>query len=94
MNTVLFVIAGTIVEVMLAIVFILTFFYVLNSLEPMVGDKIGTFVPLALVGGVFLAMIVYQRLSRWVIEKYGLEDKMEPLFRLRRKPGKKKNRDQ
>ena len=36
--------------------------------------------PLSLVGGILLAMIAYQKLTKWVITKFNLTDKLDPLF--------------
>jgi hypothetical protein len=48
--------------------------------------------PFAFIAGVLLAMVVYQRLSHWVVEKFDLSDKLDPLFKSRRRR-KKKDQD-
>jgi len=37
-------------------------------------------IPLAIIGGIIISMIIYQRLTAWVIERFGLADKLDPLF--------------
>jgi len=39
----------------------------------------------AIIGGVIISMIVHQNLVRWVIERFKLEDKLEPFFVSRNK---------
>ncbi|HPO03332.1 leader peptide processing enzyme [Treponema zuelzerae] len=79
-NTLLFILGGTVVNVILAILFIGLALYGVSLLVPYFGNSVGTIVPFAFVAGIVLAMFAYQRLTRWVIERFHLSDKMEPLF--------------
>ena len=85
LNTVIFVLVGTIVDLILAFVFILIFLYLVVKVEPLVGDKAYILTPVAFIGGILLAMVLYQRLSVWVIDKFNLHDKLEPFFTRRHK---------
>lgn len=84
MNTILFIAVGTLVNLLLSLSFILLFIVLFALLTPYVGEKAAaSMIPLVLVGGVLLGMITYQKLSRFVVKKYNLEDKMEPLIKRR-----------
>lgn len=85
LNTVLFILGGTVVNLLFAIVSIGLLLLIVGRLTPMLGEKVAALVPFAFVGGVLIAMIAYQKLSKWAIEKYDLADKMSPLFSLGRK---------
>ena len=83
MNTVLFVLAGTIVNLLMALVFIGILLFGVIKLHSVVGQNAVTLVPFAIIGGILLAMIFYQKLSKWVVEHFGLGDKLDPLFTLK-----------
>lgn len=90
LNTVLFIVGGTVVNLILALVSIVTLLFIVSRLNGVLGDKTASLVPFAFVGGVLIAMIAYQKLTRWVIERFNLGDKLSPLFTARHK---KPNRD-
>ncbi len=85
MNTVIFIVAGTIVNLVLALLCIGVLLFVVGRFAGALGDKAASLVPFAFVGGVLIAMIVYQKLTRWVIERFDLSDKLSPLFVLKHK---------
>jgi len=80
MNTILFILIGTIVNVVLVLFFAIGLLFLLGKLEPFLGEAIGTLIPLAFIGGVVLGLLVYQKLSKWIIIRFNLEDKLSPLF--------------
>lgn len=80
MNTVIFILAGTVVNLLLAIVFIGFLLFGVSRLAPALGDNAASLVPFAFIGGILLAMIAYQKLTKWVITKFNLTDKLDPLF--------------
>lgn len=84
LNTVWFILAGTVVNVLLALLFIGILMLGVILLYSAVGQNAITFVPFAIIGGILIAMIVYQKLSRWVVERFGLSDKLDPLFSFKR----------
>jgi len=90
MNTVIFILAGTVVNLLLAIVFIGLLLFGVSRLAPSIGDQAASLVPFAFIGGILLAMVVYQKLTKWVITKFNLTDKLDPLFtsRHRKKPNR------
>ncbi|HKL86759.1 MAG TPA: leader peptide processing enzyme [Treponemataceae bacterium] len=90
MNTVAFILVGTLVNVLLAVLFIGSLMFAISLLVPYMGEQVGSLVPFAFVAGIILAMLVYQKLTRWVIEKYDLNDKLDPLFSSKRKRNKKR----
>ncbi len=89
MNTVLFIIGGTLVNLVLALLCILALLFALSRVSGALGDKTASLVPFAFVGGVLIAMIIYQKLTRWVIERFNLGDKLSPLFAARHKKPKR-----
>jgi uncharacterized protein (DUF2062 family) len=50
-----------------------------------------TVIVVAIICGLLLAMLVYTKLSRWVIARFNLEDQLDPLFQPR--SGKKNKTD-
>lgn len=89
LNSALLMVLGTLVNIVLAIVCIAVLFVLISFLKPFVGESIVNFVPFAIIGGIILAMIIYQRLMTWAMDKFNLGDYMDPLFQIRRKPPKK-----
>ncbi len=90
LNTLLFILGGTLVNLIFAIIGIGGLLLLVGQLTPFLGEKVAGLVPFAFVGGILLAMIAYQKLTRWVIERFNLSDKLSPLFTIRHK---KPNRD-
>ena len=89
-NTLLFMLAGTVVNVVLAIFCIGSLLLLVRWLGQLTGNPIVSLIPFSFIAGFILAMILYQRLTKWVIDRFDLEDKLEPLFTT----GKKKRRKQ
>ncbi|ULQ58973.1 hypothetical protein K7I13_10650 [Brucepastera parasyntrophica] len=92
-NTVLFIVAGTLVNLLFTFAYIALILFILSLLAPQLGPKITTFVPIGVLAGVFLGMITYQKFIKWVIPKFSLQDKMEPVFSAPKKAEKTENRD-
>jgi hypothetical protein len=84
-NTLIFVLAGTLFDVVVALALILLLLFGISKLAPLTGEWIYNLAPVAMIGGLVLAMFFYQKLSKWVIAKFNLEDQLEPLFNLGRK---------
>lgn len=84
LNTVLFILGGTVVNVLLALVSIGVLMLGVILLYSAVGQNAITFVPFAIIGGILIAMIAYQKLSRWVVDHFELADKLDPLFTIKR----------
>ena len=88
-NTIVFIVAGTIVNLLLAILFIVLLMVLIFKVETIWPGRGEPMFPFAFIAGVLLAMVVYQRLSHWVVEKFDLSDKLDPLFKSRRRRKKK-----
>ena len=89
MNTVVFILVGTIVNVLLAVTFIGLLMFGVSLLVPIMGEKVGSLVPFAFIAGIILAMLVYQKLTKWVIDKFDMNDKLDPLFTSKKRRKKK-----
>ncbi|HNY20724.1 MAG TPA: hypothetical protein PKO22_01110 [Treponemataceae bacterium] len=89
LNSALLLVVGTLVNIVLAVACIAVLMVLVSFLKPFVGESIVNFIPFAIIGGVILAMIIYQRLMAWVMDKFKLGDHMDPLFQIRRKPPKR-----
>ncbi len=87
MNTVVFILVGTVVNLVLAVFFIGVLLFVVKGLSGMLPSQTANLVPFAFIGGILIAMIVYQKLTKYVIDKFNMADKLDPLFTL--KQGKK-----
>ncbi len=80
LNTVIFVLAGTIANVLLAFVFIALLLLLVSQFSSVLHERVASLLPFAFIGGIIIAMIVYQRLTKWVVERFNLTDKLDPLF--------------
>ena len=90
-NTVVFIVVGTIVNILLAMFFISLLMVVafkVNAIWPGHGVPM---LPFVFIAGIVLAMLVYQRISHWVVERFGLSDKLDSLIHFKKR--KKKPRD-
>lgn len=84
LNTVIFIIAGTIIDLILVfagVTALITVLYLCRNLIPEAALSVILFA--AVIGGIIIGMILYQRIAIWVVEKFNLEDKLDPIFRQR-----------
>lgn len=91
LNTVVFIVVGTIVNILLAVFFILVLMVVafkVDTIWPGHGEPL---LPFVFIAGILLAMLVYQRLSHWVVERFDLSDKLDQLIHFKKR--RKKPRD-
>lgn len=79
-NTIIFIVAGTVVNFILAIFFIGVLFLLVGQVTPILHEKTANLFPFVVIAGIIISMIVYQRLTQFVVEKFHLEDKLDPLF--------------
>jgi len=79
-NTIVFIIVGTIVSVILTI--LIGGALILLSLLIFKNNQQAFMIAFAvsLIASMFLSMLVYQKLVIWVINKFKLGDKLDPLF--------------
>lgn len=85
LNTFIFIVVGTIVDFILAFIIavaLLTVLYFCRNLIP--PNVISLMVPVAVIVGIIIAMLIYQRLAAWFIGKFNLEDKLSPIFKTKR----------
>jgi hypothetical protein len=86
LNTALFIVVGTLVNLLFAFILIAILLFIVWNLKPLIGEQsMTTVLPIAFFIGLILSMFAYQKLSKWVIIKYQLEDKLDPLFKTRKK---------
>ena len=83
-RTLIFMVIGTVVSLFLTIAIILLALvlgYVIMK------EKIMDILPLVFMFSILLSLFIYQRLTVFVIAKWNLEDKLDPLFKTKkRKP--------
>lgn len=79
-NTIVFIIVGTLVSVILTI--LIGGVLILLSLWLFKENQNAFMIAFAvsLIGSMFLSMLAYQKLVYWVIKKFNLGDKLDPLF--------------
>jgi hypothetical protein len=83
-NSIVFILCGTLVNVLFSIICIVLLVILVAKFQPILGDTISMVLYIvALLGGWFLGMFAYQKLSKWVIAHFKLEDKLDPLFNFR-----------
>ncbi|HOT63681.1 MAG TPA: hypothetical protein PLU93_12535 [Treponemataceae bacterium] len=85
MNTILFVVVSTLVNLLIAFLVIALLLVAVNFIIPAKSGGAPGMMMFAIIGGVIISMIVHQNLVRWVIERFNLEDKLEPFFVSRNK---------
>lgn len=88
-NTIIFILCGTVVNLLLALICIMTLLVAVHWLVVFFGPNLRNMIPLALIGGIIIAMIIYQRLTGWVVDRFHLQDKLTNLFPSRKAPPKK-----
>lgn len=80
-NTIIFIIAGTIVNVIILLALLLIFVIfaakVFGNTNP---QAAGGVLIVGIIVSWLLGMFLYQKLATWVIKKWNLEDKLDPLF--------------
>ena len=80
LNTVIFVIVGTLVNIILAIAFVVILVVLAGFARDFIGPAKSVVLPFIVFLGIFLSMMLYQKLTMWVIKRFNLEDKLDPLF--------------
>ena len=80
LNTLIFVVVGTLVNITLAIAFVIVLLVLASFAKDVIAPVKGMFLPFIVFLGIFISMMLYQKLSMWVIKKFDLEDKLDPLF--------------
>lgn len=88
-STVLFILGGTVVNLLLMITFIsgliAAVYGIFNGLG--VAKDSTLYIPFligAIFGGLVLAFLVYSRIMKYIQKKYDLEKHLEPLFKTKR----------
>lgn len=79
-NTILFIIVGTIVNVIILIALLFAFVALDAVIFKNNDNAAATGLVVSIMATLFLGMLIYQKLATWVIEKWHLEDKLDPLF--------------
>lgn len=79
-NTIIFIIAGTIVNVIILLLLLLLFLVLGAVIFGENANGAAVFIIVGIVASWILGMLIYQKLATWVIQKWHLEDKLDPLF--------------
>lgn len=82
-NTIIFILCATVVNLLLAALFMGGLLLAAMLLQPVLGDKIAAVLPVVFIGGMLAAMFVYQKLTKWVVAKFDLEDKLDPIIKMK-----------
>ena len=82
-NTIFFILFGTIANIIFSFFFIILFIAIgIKVFGPQNSTAV---LGISFWAGMLLGMIVYRQLGEWVIFKFHLEDKLDPLFVKNRK---------
>ncbi len=81
-NTVLFLILGTLANIIVTIMLIVLFTVLAGFV---LKENIGPALPVIFILAVVAGMVIYQKTTKFIIAKYNLEDKMTPLFGSKKK---------
>lgn len=79
-NTIIFIIAGTIVNVIILLALLLVFVVLGAVLFKNNDNGAAVFLIVGIIASWMLGMFIYQKLATWVITHFNLEDKLDPLF--------------
>lgn len=82
-NSILFIICGTLVSILLFFVLAIALFalcYLICFIWLKSPDAFLIACMISVIAALFLGMLIYQKLVVWVITKFHLEDKLDPLF--------------
>lgn len=82
-NTLIFIVAGTIVNVIILLALLFAFVVLDAVLFKNNDNGAAVFLIVGILASLFLGMFIYQKLATWVITKWHLEDKLDPLFAAR-----------
>lgn len=82
-NSIVFIIVGTIANVLFSLLGILLIIFIGVKLFP--AEYINVVIPIAFIGGIFLGMFSYQKLANFVIKKFNLEEHLDPILTKRKK---------
>ena len=89
LNTFIFMVAATLLNLVILIAFIIGLTLLVGLVQRLIGGMPQAlawvsvvFVLLGSIGGTFF---VYSKLIKWAVDKWGLEDKIEPIFRPRKR---------
>ncbi len=79
-NTLLFIAAGTVVNLVLAVLLMFVFFLISASITRLTGWNPELLLPFGFLAALILSMIIYRRLVKWVIARFNLADSLGPLI--------------
>ena len=85
-NTLLFILAGTIVSILITLLILVISVFIGAKFFP---SMLESLLPFLFTVAVLFGMLIYNKLVTLVVKKFNLEDKIEPLFKKRKKPVKK-----
>ncbi len=81
-NTILFITLGTIFNIIITLIFIFLFAMLAAVLFP---NYLAFILPVIFVLSIVLAIIVYQKLVAYITKKFNLEEKMDPIFKSKKR---------
>ena len=84
-NTLVFILCGTVVSIIITLVLAIFFFVLTYLCLQNNEDLFSMVVPFTVVIALFLGMFLYQKLAMFVISHFTLEDKLDPLFKSKKK---------
>ncbi len=81
-NTILFLLLGTLANILLTIV-IIVLLTIVGGL--FLEERLGTILPFIFIIAVVASTLIYQKVVKIIIKKYKLEDKMVPLIKSKKR---------
>ena len=85
-NTIFFILFGTVANIFLSFFFIILLIVV--GIKVFGSEHSTVVLCISFLAGMLLGMFVYRKLGEWVIRKFNLEDKLDPIFVKNRKSRK------
>lgn len=76
-NTIVFIIIGTLVNVIIALALLLALSVIVLAIFR---EKGAVALPFVFIVSIALGIFIYQKLLGWAMRKWQLEDKLDPLF--------------
>lgn len=79
-NTIVFMLVGTVVSVVITLLLMFLLVVLVLKLFPEKPEVFGNALPIIVLAAMILGAVIYQFGAKFVIKKFNMEDKLEPIF--------------
>lgn len=79
-NTILFMLIGTLASIIITILILLLLIFIVVKVFTGNQEAMGIAISIAVIASMILGAVIYQFGVKFVVKKFNMEDKLEPLF--------------